>query len=598
MPSVWLSLTAVAAPLLNVALLRQHVVRAAEAEEGGEAAAVLLCSLGDQQALLTPWGANSLRLQVVPRGSGFPSRLWALLPRASIVPVSAGDCAGAKLDNGNIRGSFDSSGRFSSSRISDGKTLFAESRARTIVPRAPDPTHARLSNTTLYKVQAWFSVAAGERLYGLGQHKHGSLNQVGKSLPFLQGNTEVFIPFVVSSGEYGYLVNYPGLGDVSWPPGETLWNMEAAEQLDVWITTSGPAASPTETKRSWTSQVMANYADATGHAPVLPAWATGLWQSKNRYQTQDELLAVVAEHRRRNLSLSVVVIDYFSWGPTYHLGDFKFDGGCWPDPKALVEQLEEWGVKLMVSTYSNFVSNKSSSWEAATSANVLLVDSDLKPVVTGFQSSGVMDLFGESARGFLAERLRDSYIKLGIKAFWQDCDEWCSDVGGGPGLAPQYYASVGAEAAVASAYPGFLAQTWHEAFERGNVTDGIQLGRSAWAGSQRFGAAVWSGDIGSDWQSLRMSIPAGQSIGLSGIPWWTTDVGGYGGSHGAMDVTNPEMQELMVRWVQFGAFCPIFRIHGYRPAGKTPVSIPRCDQRTCMHSVASLLRGPPFRSRS
>jgi len=285
-------------------------------------------------------------------------------------------------------------------------------------------------------------------------------------------------------------------------------------------------------------------------------------------------LDVVKEHRKRSLPLSVIVADYFTWSPSHTLGDYKFDSTCWPDPKGLIDQLESWNVKLMVSPYSNFINNKSENYAAARAAGNLFAVNAKGAVVSGFQESAVYDVYNEKTREFMGDRIRDTYLKIGMRVVWHDCDEWCNDHGPGSDAPGLYYPSVGTAEAVASAYPGKLAQTWSEAFLKNNVTDGIQLGRSAWAGTQRYGAAVWSGDIGSNWGSLAMSISAGQSIGLSGIPWWTTDVGGYGGSHGrAMNTSDPGARELMVRWVQFGAFCPLFRIHGYR----APTMSPTCS---------------------
>eukprot|EP01062_Namystynia_karyoxenos_P006725 TRINITY_DN12358_c0_g1_i1.p1 TRINITY_DN12358_c0_g1~~TRINITY_DN12358_c0_g1_i1.p1 ORF type:complete len:709 (+),score=168.55 TRINITY_DN12358_c0_g1_i1:75-2129(+) len=543
------------------------------------AAGAVLAFAATQDIVVTPWGRDSLRIQAVPAGATVPSELGALLPP----PAAAAAVTNGNLTNGNIRAELLPSGLLRVVRVSDGAELLSEVAARQISARpAGGPRSGRADNATLYRVEASFRNAGGERLYGMGQHKHGRLDNVGQDVAgapgaFLPSNTEVFIPFVVSSRQYGYLFNYPGLGVFAWDssPGATNWTANAATSFDIWVTTSGDASR--ETEGSWAAQVLSHYADATGHAPVLPKWATGLWQSKNRYQTQDELLDVVRGYRSRNLSISVIVIDYFSWSPQWVAGDYRFDSTCWPDPEGLIKQLDEWGVKLMVSTYSNFVNNRSTNWPSAKAAGDLFVQdaADGSIITDGFQDSAVYDLFGQAARNFVWSRLRETYVKMGIRVFWQDCDEYCTKLGSAPDSWNKrvYYPSVGTDEAVAAAYPKVLAQTFADGFAADGITDGIQLGRSAWAGSQRYGSALWSGDIGSNWESLKMSIPAGMNAGLSGIPWWTTDVGGYGGSHGrAMNTTDPGDRELMVRWVQFGAFCPLFRIHGYR----APTMAPTC----------------------
>merc|ERR1719329_1741266 len=163
-------------------------------------------------------------------------------------------------------------------------------------------------------------------------------------------------------------MNYPGLGNIGWGTGSTNWKLTAAEQYDLWITTTAEGS-----EAPWPSQLMSKYADATGHSPVLPEWATGLWQSKNRYQTQEQLMGVVQEHMDRGLPLSVIVADYFTWSPTHELGDYKFDETCWPDPEGMIQQLEEWGVKLMLSPYSQFIHNQSQNFASANASQLLAV---------------------------------------------------------------------------------------------------------------------------------------------------------------------------------------------------------------------------------
>lgn len=539
-----------------------------------------------QAVTIQAWGEHSLRIRAVPAGVEFSATPavsaldWG--PGSGVhAPVHTAVPGGPGATNGNIRAALDSSNRLVVTRASDGRELLAETKPRTITPREHDAGHSRWSNTSLFAVQASIAARADERLYGLGQHTAGTLDQRNQSLPFLPMNTEVFIPFVVSSHGYGYLINYPGAGNLAWSDGAAEWSLAAAAQFDIWVTTTAAGA-----ETAWPAELLSHYVDATGHAPVLPEWATGLWQSKNRYQTQQELLDVVQGYRSRNLSLSVIVADYFTWSPEFTTGDYDFDSTCWPDVAKLVAQLREWGVELMVSTYGNFVSPHSKHYAGAAASGDLLATLPNGTVLqNGFQNSSVYDFYSAKARAHFWADFKRRYVDAyGIKVFWQDCDEWCSDSGGDSSTA--VYPSVGTAQAVGSAYPAVLAQAYAEGFNRSGVADGIQLGRSAWAGSQRFGAAVWSGDIGSRWQDLAMSVSAGQSIGLSGIPWWTTDVGGYGGSHGrAMNTSDANARELMVRWVQFGAFCPLFRIHGFRAPNMSSVhTCPVCKSYSCDQS--------------
>ena len=251
-------------------------------------------------------------------------------------------------------------------RASDRRELFVETKPRTITPREHDEGHSRWSNTSLFAVQVSAAVRPEERLYGLGQHTAGTLNQRNQSLPFLPMNTEVFIPFVISSHGYGYLLNYPGAGNLAWSDTAAEWNLAAATQFDLWVTTTAAGA-----EGVWPPDLMSHYADATGHAPVLPEWATGLWQSKNRYQTQQQLLDVVQGYRSRNLTISVIVADYFTWSPEFTTGDYDFDSTCWPSVGQMMAQLREWKVELMISTYGNFVSPDSKHYAAAVASGNL-----------------------------------------------------------------------------------------------------------------------------------------------------------------------------------------------------------------------------------
>ena len=157
----------------------------------------------------------------------------------------------------------------------------------------------------MHHFEVLFDARDGERFYGLGQHQHGLLDQKGAVIELVQRNTEVSIPFLLSSRGYGFLWNNPAIGRVELGDNGTRWVADSARQIDYWITAGDqPADDPRR------------YADATGHAPMLPEWASGFWQCKLRYRTQEELLEVAREYKRRGLPLSVIVFDYFHW--THH----------------------------------------------------------------------------------------------------------------------------------------------------------------------------------------------------------------------------------------------------------------------------------------
>lgn len=431
-------------------------------------------------------------------------------------------------------------------RTDTGEELLAEQRAHFWWPGA----RLFASHGNGYaRLEQRFAAYEGERIYGLGQRTHGRLDQKGMVLDLVQRNAEVSIPFLLSSRGYGFLWNLPGVGRVELAENGTRWVADSARQLDYWVTA---AATP--------AAIVGNYADATGHAPMLPEWATGFWQSKLRYRTQDELMAVAREHKRRGLPMSVIVTDFFHWT---HLGDWRFDPAEWPDPEGMIRELGELGVKLMVSIWPS-VSPLSENYPHMLNEGLLTATERGVPFHAPWKDKGFdvkmpvafYDATNPAAREFVWSTVKRNYYDLGVRVWWLDACEPEIQPGHPENL--RFHAGAGGE--VANLYPLAHARAFHEGMLAEDDDEVVLLCRSAWAGSQRYGTALWSGDISATWSSLRAQVRAGLNVALSGIPWWTTDIGGF---HGG-DPESPEYRELMVRWFQYGVFCPLFRLHGYR----------------------------------
>jgi len=500
----------------------------------------------EQTLWVEPWGKDSIRVRATTL-AGMLERDWSLLSaKKSSTKISiAGGVA--KLVNGKLTATVDAkSGRVRFFRTGSSEPLVEEIFARTNYPAS---RMFKSVGGDLSRCEASFTAFDNERIYGLGQRRHGLLDQKGCVLELTHRNSQISIPFLVSSRGYGLLWHNPGMGRVELGRTQTRWVADASRVIDYVVTTGDGYAG-----------IMERYADLTGHPQVLPKWAAGFWQCKLRYKTQDELLAVAREHKRRGLPMSVIVIDYFNWTK---MGEWKFDPTCWPDPKAMVRELEALGIKVMVSVWPTVNPDSENFAELERRGLLVRTERGLNSFIKFTDSnanhtviSGLLDSTHPDARAFLWSKVRENYFRHGIKVWWLDAIE--------PEMVTydhdnvRYHAGNGLE--VGCIYPMMQQQALFEGMKAAGETEIVSLGRAGFAGSQRYGAAIWSGDIHSTWEDLRQQVRAGLNIGLSGIPWWTTDIGGFFGG----EVDTPYFRELIVRWFQYGVFCPLFRLHGWR----------------------------------
>ena len=492
-----------------------------------------------EQVWVVPWGRNGVRIRITKEAEfrDLPNGLLDAPPAPEGATVNIGEQSVA-LANGEATVALTGRlGQLIFSRTSDGcealrerhKTT-AEYLGRTFIP-----------NGGTWKIEHRFFADDTEKLYGLGQRQHGYLNQKGCVLDLMHRNTEVSIPFLLSSKGYGFLWNHPGLGRVELGRNETRWVAEAAHQIDIYVVIEKSPA-----------DILRRYAEVTGFPTEFPEWAAGFWQSKLRYKTQRELLEVAREYHRRKLPVSVMVIDFHHWAKS---GDWSFDPACWPDPAAMARELKAMGMECMVSVWPT-VDWSCDNFPHMRDHGLLLRNERGMPLQNGAAVESFYDATHPEARAFLWEQIRKGYVRHGIRGFWLDTIE--------PELIPLEYDNtrfhLGHGSEVAGLYPRCHQQGFYEGLKAEGEAAPLTLGRSAWVGSQRYGAAVWSADIPSTFDSLRRQVAGGLNIALSGIPWWTTDIGGF---HGG-DIDDPGFRELIVRWFQYGVFCPIMRVHGVR----------------------------------
>lgn len=496
---------------------------------------------------IDPWGPDTVRVRSRRRPRPIIDEPGALVERpvvdeAAVAIEIASD--GAELRHGTLAVAVDARGFLSFRRADTGAPLLRE--------RVPFGRQLHTVAGEVERATVRFEAHDGERFYGLGQHHHGFLDQKGCVIPLRHREMELAVPLAVSSRGYGFLWNDPAIGEVQLARNVTQWSATQTRQIDYLVSAGGYA------------EVLRRYAIATGFPPPMPSWALGFWQSKLRYRTQDELLAVAREYRRRGLPLDVIVIDYYHWP---RMGDWCFDPADWPDPAAMVRELDELGVRVLVSVWPT-VNHKSRN-AAEMRARGLLVDAIAGEPVhrSSFDKPDEVreymhyyDPTNPEARGFVWDRVREGYHRHGIRMFWLDACE--------PQLAYDNHENmrfhVGTGPEVACRYPLDHQRTFFDGLRAEGETEIVNLCRAAWAGSQRYAALIWSGDIDSTWDALRRSIPAGLNMAMSGIPWWNTDIGGF--RHG--DPEDPGFRELVVRWFQYATFTPVTRLHGMRqPSG-------------------------------
>ena len=508
----------------------------------------LIWERNHETVLIEPWGKDSLRVRSTKSPKLMDSQ-WALLSPVDIEPTIEIGERSAIIQNGKIKAEISAYGRICFLKSVDNTVLLEEPGINYVTGRHLARYHKPVSSD-LFMLEQTFSACEGERFYGLGQHQHGFLDQKGCVIDLSQRNTEVSIPFLISSRGYGFLWNNPAIGRVELGMNRTMWVARASRQIDYFITTGDSFF-----------DIMERYADATGHAPMLPEWASGFWQSKLRYKAQEELMSVAREYKRLGLPISVIVADFFHWTLQ---GEWRFDPACWPDPAAMVRELEELNIKLMVSIWptvnqnsANFREMRDRGLLVRTESGTLAAGSFFDNRPEGPVHLHLYDPTNPEARKFIWEQVRENYYRSGIRIWWLDaCEPELGDVVDHDNL--RYHTGNGLE--VGCIYPLVNQQAFYEGMKSEGEDEIVLLSRSAWAGSQGYGAAVWSGDIASTFEVLRAQVKAGLNIGLSGIPWWTTDIGGFFGG----DITSPYFRELIIRWFQYGVFCPLFRLHGSR----------------------------------
>ncbi|KAF9730901.1 glycosyl hydrolase family 31 protein [Paraphaeosphaeria minitans] len=450
-----------------------------------------------EQIWIEPWGSNALRVRATKMAS-ISNEDWALLKTERLNPtIEIGESSGM-ISNGNIKATITKRGKLTISN-ENGKTLLEEytrHRHDVIDPKCSAlEVEAREFKPIIggnYHLTARFeSLDPKEKIFGMGQYQQPFLDVKGTQLELAHRNSQASVPFAVSSRGYGFLWNNPSIGNAIFGKNIMSFEAQSTQALDYWVVAGDTPA-----------RIVESYANGTGKVPMMPEYGLGFWQCKLRYQSQEELLEVAREYKRRELPIDLIVIDFFHWP---FQGDWRFDETYWPDPDAMIKELKSLDIELMVSIWPT-VDKRSENFEEMLEKGYLIRT----------ERGGLENTSGR--------KLRQNYFSRGIKVFWLDEAE------------PEYRVydfenyryHLGPNVAIGNIFPVEYARAFYEGQSKEGQQNIVNLIRCAWAGSQKYGALVWSGDIASSWSTLRNQLAAGLNMGMSGLPWWTTDIGvGY-----------------------------------------------------------------------
>jgi alpha-D-xyloside xylohydrolase len=480
-------------------------------------------------------------------------------------------------------------------------------------------TATTVNGENTYTCEQIFDSPADEGIYGLGSMHDGFINWHGMPEYLQQLNTHISIPMILSSKGYGILwasasrtyFNMPaqrinlsnGSGQfTTTTAGDYVFlALDGPLQQEIRITVNGTVVNslvntwhsaslagkirlnanatvnvsltgggslyggPLKNETKFTSragqtvdyyffygptpdEAIAGYRLATGAASMFSKATYGFIQCRERYSSQAEILDNAYQFRNRKIPVDIIVQDWNYWGSN-GWGSMMFDQGAYPNPRAMIDSLHKLNLGYMLSVWSNPQGGAVST------------------ALQNYKISGTSfyDAFNPNARSIYWQYMNSNLFSLGIDAFWQDADE--PEIGQNQNLETRQVnfgsGAVGGKL-YTNAYPLFVSKTVYDGWRSTNSTKRVcVLSRSAFAGSQRFGTMCWNGDIAGIYDWFQRSIRAGLNFGMAGMPYWTTDIGGFFRS-GSGQYTDATYNEMLTRWVQYGAFCPMFRIHGYQ----------------------------------
>ena len=429
----------------------------------------------------------------------------------------------------------------------DGAIAYADMHGESLLQeQSRSMTPAKVNGEDTYRAESFVSIyGSHEALYGLGQHQAGVWNYRGESVDISQENSNISVPLMLSSKGYGIFWNNTSRSRFNNRFANYLYiSSEVADVIDYYFL-YGPDF----------DKIIAGYRDLTGQAPMFGKWAYGFWQCKNRYKSQDEILGVARKYRDLHIPVDNIVQDWFWWN---RKGEFVFNKN-YPDPKSMVDQLHAENFHLMISIWP-FFEPGSTNYDYMEKKGWFVDKFKYAKPPYHTNAMAVYDATSPEARKYYWDEVNKGLFSIGLDAWWMDTTEPETE-GQEENILLNHKLAAGSGNRYVNAYPLLDTQAVYQGQRSASDKKRVFiLSRSAFAGSQRNGVTAWSGDINSDWLSFRRQVPAGLNFALSGIPYWTTDIGGF--VFGSP--TDPAFRELFIRWFQYATFNPILRVHGTR----------------------------------
>ncbi|MFY0601280.1 MAG: DUF5110 domain-containing protein [Cyclobacteriaceae bacterium] len=419
-----------------------------------------------------------------------------------------------------------------------------------------------------HEISASFIAPADEHYFGLGQHQSGWMDHRGKVVPLEQDyeaeeGEVIAIPFMLTNKNYAFVFDNPSRTEVSCGvDGLTTWKSEMGEAISYYVIYG---ETPTDIYQS--------YGKLCGVAPLPPKKSLGYIQCKQRYKTQNEVLEVARKYREKDYPIDYMIVDWFHWN---ELGDLNMNTERWPDAGAMNAELKNMNINCMISCWPRFTSG-STNFDILNKNGWLMKDKEGKTVNgTAWDNRGALiDNTNPQAANWYWNTIRDNYTSKGFDSYWLDESE--------PDIIPHnYYLSAGLGARIYNIYPYSHAKGMYAGHRRDLEERVFVLTRSAFLGTHQFGTAFWSSDIFPEWDVLERQIACGVNFCASGMPYWSSDIGGWQNFQSdrvppkvdylitsdegpwKMNENYPDYPEMYVRWFQYGAFCPTFRAHGSR----------------------------------